>query len=83
MSGMIEAPGDAHRHRGADALRDQQQAGVQRVLAADGLEVQGQQQHRAGERGADHGGRAEAAGRGGARVRVTSPRRRRVIGCRP
>ena len=49
----VDAPGEAHAEAAADPLRDQQQAGVDRVLAAHDLEVERHQDHRAEQRGAE------------------------------
>ena len=60
----VTRPESGHGERGADALRDQQQAGHDGVLAADELEVQRHQDHAAEQRGAE--------------ARTWSPRRRRT-----
>ena len=52
-----DAAGEGHRERRADALRDQQQAGDDGVLAAHELEVQRHQDHAAEQRGAEAEGR--------------------------
>ena len=51
------AAGEEHRDAGADALRGEQQARGDGVLAANGLVVERHQDHRAEERGAEAEGR--------------------------
>ena len=58
----VMRPESGHGERGADALRDQQQAGRDGVLAADELEVERHQDHAAEQRGAE-GERGHRRGR--------------------